>query len=175
MKTTHILGWLVIAVLAQTTLIPLVVGGGTSVDLVLVVVVLAALNRGLVSGLWIGTVAGLLQDALSGGIMGVNGLTKTIIGVLVGFAGSRFMLGTVWHRLVILIGASFVHALCYLGIYALIEQGGPARSFDIVAIQMAVNALVGVGVPLVAGAVLAIFDWFRRGRNPLRRRRWMMN
>ena len=113
MKTTHILVWLALALLVQTTLVPLVAGGGAPVDLVLVVVVFAALNRGPVAGLWTGTVAGLLQDALSGGIIGVSGLTKTIIGVVVGVVGSRFLLGTVWHRLAVLVGASFVHAFCY--------------------------------------------------------------
>ena len=104
MKTTHILVWLALALLVQTTLVPLVAGGGAPVDLVLVVVVFAALNRGPVAGLWTGTLAGLLQDTLSGGIIGVSGLTKTIIGVLVGVTGSRFILGTVWHRLAVLIG-----------------------------------------------------------------------
>lgn len=175
MKTTHILVWLALALLVQTTLVPLVAGGGAPVDLVLVVVVFAALNRGPVAGLWIGTVAGLLQDALSGGIIGVSGLTKTIIGALVGVAGSRFLLGTVWHRLAVLIGASFVHAFCYLGIYALIGPNGPAGPFGIVAIQAAVNALVGAVVPLVAGAAPGVSDRLRQGRNPLRRRRWMMS
>ena len=175
MKTTHILVWLALALLVQTTLVPLVAGGGAPVDLVLVVVVFAALNRGPVAGLWVGTVAGLLQDALSGGIIGVSGLTKTIIGVLVGVADSRFLLGTVWHRLAVLIGASFVHAFCYLGIYALIGPNGPAGSFGIVAIQAAVNALVGAVVPLVAGAAPGVSDRLRQGRNPLRRRRWMMS
>jgi rod shape-determining protein MreD len=173
MKTTRILAWLALALLVQTTLVPLVAGRGAPVDLVLVVVVFTALNRGPLAGLWIGTVAGLLQDALSGGIIGVSGLTKTVTGVLVGVAGSRFLLGTVWHRLAVLIGASFVHAFCYLGIYALIGPTGSAGPFGIVAIQAAVNALVGAVVLLVAGAAAGMSAWVRQGRNPLRRRRWM--
>ena len=175
MKTTYILVWLALALLVQTTLVPLVAGGGAPVDLVLIVVVFAAMNRGPVAGLWTGTVAGLLQDALSGGIIGVSGLTKTIIGVVVGVAGSRFILGTVWHRLAVLVGASFVHAFCYLGIYTLIGPDGPAGPFGIVAVQAAVNALVGAIVPLVAGVTPRISDRFRHGRTPLRRRRWMMS
>ena len=174
MKTTHILVWLALALLVQTTLVPLVAGGGAPVDLVLVVVVFAALNRGPVAGLWTGTVAGLLQDALSGGIIGVSGLTKTIIGVVVGVVGSRFLLGTVWHRLAVLVGASFVHAFCYLGIYTLIGPDGPAGPVGIVTVQAAANALVGAIVPLVAGAAPGMSHRFRHGRNPLRRRRWMM-
>ena len=173
MKTTHILVWLALALLVQTTLVPLVAGGGAPVDLVLIVVVFAALNRGPVVGLWTGTLAGLLQDALSGGIIGVSGLTKTIIGVLAGVAGSRFILGTVWHRLAILVGASLVHAFCYLGIYALIGPDGPAGPVGMVVVQAAVNGLVGAIVPLVASAAPGLSGRFRHGRHPLRRRRWM--
>jgi rod shape-determining protein MreD len=172
MKTIHILVWLALALLAQTTLVPLVAGGGAPVDLVLIVVVFAALNRGPVAGLWTGTLAGLLQDALSGGVIGVSGLTKTIIGVLAGLAGSRFILGTVWHRLAVLAGASFVHAFCYLGIYALIGPDGPAGPVGIVVIQAAVNALIGAVVPLVASAAPGLSVRFRQSRNPMRRRRW---
>ena len=175
MKTTHILVWLALALLVQTTLVPLVAGGGAPVDLVLIVVVFAALNRGPVAGLWTGTLAGLLQDALSGGIIGVSGLTKTIIGVLAGVVGSRFILGTLWHRLAVLVGASFVHAFCYLGIYTLIGPGGPAGPVGIVAVQAAVNALVGAVAPLVAGAIPGMSDRVRPGRSPLRRRHWMMS
>jgi len=173
MKTTHILAWLAVALLVQTTLVPLAVGAGAPIDLVLIVVVFAAVNRGPVAGLWTGTLAGLLQDVLSGGIIGVSGLTKTIIGVLAGVAGSSFVLGTVWHRLAILVGASFVHAFFYLGIYALIRLDGPARPVGIVTVQAAVNALVGSVVPLVASAAQGLSGRFRQGRNPLRRRRWM--
>ncbi len=175
MKITHILFWLALALLVQTTLVPLVAGGGAPVDLVLIVVVFAALSRGPVAGLWTGTLAGLLQDALSGGIIGVGGLTKTMIGVVVGVIGSRFLLGTVWHRLTVLVGASFVHGFCYLWIHTLIGQDGPAGPVALVTVQAAVNALVGVTVPLVARTAPGMLDRLRRSRNPLRRRRWMMS
>jgi len=175
MKTTHIVVLLALALLVQTTLVPVVAGGGAPVDLVLIVVVLAALQRGPVVGLWTGTFAGLVQDALSGGIIGVSGLTKTVVGVVAGVAGSRFILGTVWHRLAILITASFMHAFCYLGIYTLIGPEGPAVPIGIVAVQAAVNALVGVVALFVVGAAPGLFDRFRHGRRPLSRRRWIMS
>ena len=110
MKASHIWIAVVVALLAQTTIVSALAGDGAPVDLVLVVVVFAALSRGPVIGLWTGTFAGLIQDALSGGIIGVSGLTKTVVGVLVGIAGAQFIVGTIWHRLVILLAASVVHA-----------------------------------------------------------------
>ena len=47
---------------------------------VLVVVVYVALTNGPVAGLLTGTIAGLLQDALATGIIGIGGLAKTLAG-----------------------------------------------------------------------------------------------
>ena len=49
-------------------------------DLVLVVVVYVALTTGPVSGMLAGSVAGLIQDALSSGVIGIGGLAKSIVG-----------------------------------------------------------------------------------------------
>jgi rod shape-determining protein MreD len=58
-------------------------------DIPLIVVVLLALRRGPEFGCGAGFVAGLLQDAASGGLMGVQALTKAVIGFAIGAAGGR--------------------------------------------------------------------------------------
>ena len=60
-------------------------GGTIAVNLVLVAVVYLALSYGAVTGMLAGTFGGLAQDALAGGIVGLGGMTKTLIG----FAGRR--------------------------------------------------------------------------------------
>lgn len=175
MKTTHMLIALGLALLAQTTVVPAIAGGGAPVDLVLVVVVFAALPRGPIAGLWTGTLAGLLQDALSGGIVGVSGLAKTVVGVLAGVGGSRFILGTMWRRMAIIIAASFLHSFCYIGVYALISPGNPVSTMRIVVIQAVVNAIVGVSALAVVRVSPGIFERLRQGRNPWGRRRWIMS
>ena len=77
MKTSQIAFALFVALLVQTTLVG-VVAQQTPVDLVLIVVVFAALAGGPVVGLWTGTFGGLVQDILSGGVIGASGLAKTI-------------------------------------------------------------------------------------------------
>ena len=52
------------------------------IDLVLIVVVYVALKSGRSTGMLAGTVAGLIQDALSSGILGIGGLAKTLVGFL---------------------------------------------------------------------------------------------
>ena len=175
MKTTHILVALGMALLAQTTVVPAVAGGGAPVDLVLVVVVFAALPRGPVVGLWTGTFAGLLQDALSGGIVGVSGLAKTVVGVLAGVGGSLFVLGTIWHRLTILVAASFLHSFCYIGVYTLISTGSPVSTIRMVGVQAVVNGIVGVVALVVVRVSPGMLERFRQGRNPFGRRRWIMS
>ena len=91
MKAARVCGAIALALALQTTMAGFVIGGGTRVDLVLVVVVYVALTSGSVTGLWTGTVGGIAQDALSGGIVGVGGLAKTIVGFLVGVIGSQFI------------------------------------------------------------------------------------
>ena len=83
--------WVVLATAAaisiQTTVDRWLAAG--AVDLVLVVVVYYALASGRVTGLLTGTVAGLVQDVLSGGVLGMAGLSKTVVGYLAGIVGTH--------------------------------------------------------------------------------------
>ena len=58
-------------------------------DIPLIVVVMLALRRGPEFGCGAGFVAGLLQDAATGGLLGVQALTKSIIGFGVGALAGR--------------------------------------------------------------------------------------
>ena len=63
------------ALVLQTTLSGLMVGGTIAVNLVLVAIVYLALAYGAVSGMLAGMIGGLAQDALAGGIVGIGGVT----------------------------------------------------------------------------------------------------
>ena len=82
-----VLIWFVVMLLAvslQSTLIPVITVGGVRPDLVLVVVVSAALADGQETGVLCGIFGGILQDLLSAGPFGVNTLAKMIVGLIVG-------------------------------------------------------------------------------------------
>src|SRR5204863_5985081 len=79
-----------LALALQTTLARFVIRGTVAVDLVLVVVVYAALAAGPVTGILTGAFAGLVQDALSSGLIGIGGLAKTLVGFLAGLVGTQF-------------------------------------------------------------------------------------
>ena len=90
-KAAGVILAIALALALQTTLTRFSFAAPIAVDLVLVVVVYVALTSGSVTGLLTGTVAGLMQDALSTGVIGIGGLAKTIVGFLAGIIGTQFI------------------------------------------------------------------------------------
>src|SRR5512132_3294983 len=75
--------------IASAAVTPALRIGDVVPDLPLIIVVLLALRRGPEFGCVGGFVTGLLQDAASGGLMGVQALTKSVIGFAIGALGGR--------------------------------------------------------------------------------------
>ena len=122
MRLTAILATVVLGVLAQALLVRYAVGGRLVFDFVLVAVVYAALRWDARAGLIGGTVGGLLQDVLSGGVAGVGGLAKTLVGGAAGGVGSLFVVTRPHWRALIVAGASFVHRLLMIALTSLISE-----------------------------------------------------
>jgi rod shape-determining protein MreD len=147
-----------LALAFQTTLARFVIRGTVAIDLVLVVVVYVALTAGPVPGLFAGTVAGLVQDALlSTGVIGIGGLAKTIVGFLAGIVGTQFIVVHSLPRFVVFFGASVLHAVVFMGLYVLLDLRHFGTPYAAVAGQAAGNAVIGVVafriVELLPGAV----------------------
>jgi rod shape-determining protein MreD len=130
----------------QTSLTRFTIGGGWALDLVLVAVFLCALSWGPAAGLFAGTFGGLAQDALSGGVLGVGGLSKTLVGFLAGAIGMQFIVAQFVPRMVVFVIGTLVHQLCFWGTYALIDQRAPAVPLTSVMLQAFVNAAIGLVV-----------------------------
>jgi rod shape-determining protein MreD len=75
--------------LAQATLAPALRIADVAPDIPLIMVVLLALRRGPEFGCVAGFAAGLLQDVAAGGLIGVQALTKALVGFGIGAAGGR--------------------------------------------------------------------------------------
>jgi rod shape-determining protein MreD len=131
--------------------------GSLAVDLVLVVVVYVALTSGPVTGLLTGTFAGLVQDAMSTGVVGIGGLAKTLIGFLAGIVGTQFIVAQSLPRFVVFFGATLLHGLVFIGLYVLLNLRHFESPYAAVVGQAAANAAVGVMafqlVELLPGAV----------------------
>jgi rod shape-determining protein MreD len=146
-----------LALALQTTLARVLVRGTEAVDFVLVVVVYAALTDGPITGLLTGTFAGLIQDALSTGIVGIGGLAKTVIGFLAGIVGTQFIVAQPLPRFVVFFVATIVHAVVFYGLYMLLDLRQFGAAYTAVAVQALGNAVVGVVafqlVELLPGAI----------------------
>ncbi|MGE0814488.1 MAG: rod shape-determining protein MreD [Vicinamibacterales bacterium] len=144
MRALAALGGLVGAVLAQTAVAGLVTWRETAVvDLVLVVVVYVALVGGPVAGLLAGTVGGLIQDALSSGILGIGGLAKTIVGFLVGRFGTQFVVSAALPQMLTFAAATAAHAVVYMGLYTLLGLRSYPDALTVVAAQAVGNGVAG--------------------------------
>jgi rod shape-determining protein MreD len=120
-RTAAALAAIFIALALQTTLAGLVIRGTAALDLVLIVVVYIALKSGPVTGLLAGTVAGLIQDALSNPILGIGGLAKTMVGFLAGLLATHFILNGPLPRFVLIVMATALHAAIFMGLYVLLD------------------------------------------------------
>jgi rod shape-determining protein MreD len=145
----------------QTTLAFALAGRGTVMDLVLVVAVYVGLVGGPVAGLLAGSAAGLAQDALAGGVVGVGGLAKGLVGFVSGVLATQFIVVGAVHRFVVFFLASLVNAGVFIGFYRLIGPRGVGASWAGVATQSFVNALVGV---LAFHLVEHAPEWWHRRR-----------
>ena len=144
MRAAGVLIAIALALALQTTLARFLVGGSAAVDLVLVAVVYVALTTGPVGGMFAGSVAGLIQDALSSGVIGVGGLAKSIVGFLVGAIGQQFIVTAALPRLVMFVGATMVHAAVFMGLYEVLDLRAFPEPWKPVTTQALGNALVGI-------------------------------
>ena len=135
---------LVLALVLQTTLAQVVVRGTGAVDLVLVVVIYIAISSGAATGLLAGAAAGLAQDALSSGILGIGGLAKTVVGFVIGMVASQFIVVRPLPRFVVFFAATILHAAVFMGLYELLGLRHFGKPYGGVASQAVANAIVGL-------------------------------
>ena len=144
MKVAGAIGALILALVLQTTLAQVLVRGTAALDLVLVVVIYIAISWGANAGLLAGAAAGLAQDALSSGILGIGGIAKTVVGFVIGMVASQFIIVRALPRFVVFFAATALHAVVFMGLYELLNLRHFGRPYGGVASQGLVNALVGI-------------------------------
>jgi rod shape-determining protein MreD len=143
-KAAAVLAAIALALALQTTVARFLVGGSAAVDLVLVAVVYVALITGPVGGMLAGTAAGLVQDALSSGIVGIGGLAKSIVGFLAGAFGQQFIVTAALPRVVMFVAATALHAVVFMGLYQVLDLQAFPDPWKAVTTQALGNALVGI-------------------------------
>jgi rod shape-determining protein MreD len=141
----------------QYALRNLLVLGTAPLDLVLVSVVYIALTWGPTTGLVAGACAGLAQDALGSGIIGIGGLAKTVVGYIVGQAGTQFIVTGPLQRFVTFMASTILHAVIFMGLNELLGLAHFGFPWGGVLGQGVANAVVGIvilqAIELLPGAI----------------------
>lgn len=173
MKLGGVLLTVVVSVALQAMLARFTVGGRWTFDLVLVGVVYAALRWGPVAGIVAGTVGGLLQDAMSSGVVGVGGLAKTLVGFAAGEIGGHFVLVRPQGRTLVVALASIGHRGLVLLMYAVIDQHWPGINWTAILGETVINAVCGWLAFQASETLPGLAARGRAGRrSTLSRRRW---
>lgn len=112
---------LIIAVLLQWTLRN-VAEPFAYIDFPLIIVVYAALQRNSIKALFYATIAGIAVDALSGGLLGANGFSKTLVVYIVTELVRRIYLDNLLLRIPVIACASLLDNFVYYGVHRLLGQ-----------------------------------------------------
>lgn len=172
MRTIRIGAILVAALVVQSLIAK---GAGNVplwVDLPLVAVVYAALSGGPVAGLLAGTAAGLSQDALGGGVIGIGGMAKSIAGFLAGVVGTQFIVTQTLSRMLVFVGASVLNGTVFMALYAMLGLRHFDRPWLDVTLQAGANGLVGAFVFSVLDVMPGVRERWRIRRDYRRRARF---
>ncbi|MBM3818186.1 MAG: rod shape-determining protein MreD [Acidimicrobiia bacterium] len=164
MKAVGVFVAIALALALQTTLARFLVGGIAALDLVLVVVVYVALTTGPVSGMLAGSAAGIIQDALSSGLIGVGGLAKSIVGFCAGVVGQQFIVTAALPRFLMFLGATAVHSGISMGLYVLLGLRSFPSPWAAVVSQALGNAAVGMIAFTIIEAVPGVIERRRMRR-----------
>ncbi len=112
---------LIIAILLQWTLRN-VAEPLAYIDFPLIIVVYAALQRDALKAIFFGSFAGIAVDALSGGLLGSNGFSKTLIAYMVSELARRVYMDNLLLRIPVIAGACLLDDLIYYGMHKLLGQ-----------------------------------------------------
>jgi rod shape-determining protein MreD len=130
---------------AQTTWLELFSFGGVTPDLILIWAVYCGVRYSRTAGIGAGIVLGLIQDGLSGGVLGVNTLSKGLSAYFFSTLKGKFYVEGVIPIGIFLILASIFDGLVFYFSMGTILKGEVASSFlyQLLPVYSIYNALLG--------------------------------
>ena len=148
MEQVKITAALIIAILLQWTLRN-VAEPFVYIDFPLIIVVYAALQRNSIKALFYGTFAGIAVDALSGGLLGANGFSKTLVAYAVTEVVRRVYLDNLLLRIPVIAGACLLNGLVYYGMHRLLGQEPTAPVVNTIAYTLIGTTVTGTIIYLL--------------------------
>ena len=113
-------------------------------DLPLILVLYLSMHSTAAKGAFWGTCFGLLSDLLVGTLLGLNGLSKTLIGYLVGLLRVRTAAEGVLGRIMLLAAATALDTVLMIAILDVLGQPLPDSSVPFIAVRSCIAAVAGV-------------------------------
>lgn len=123
------------------------------VDFPLIIVVYAALQRNAINALVLGTLSGIAVDALSGGLMGANGFSKTLVAYVVSEIARRVYLDNLLLQIPVIAGACLLDDLVYYGLHRMLGQEPSAPVTVTVVYSLIGTTIAGTVVYLLLRAL----------------------
>jgi rod shape-determining protein MreD len=142
-----------VTLFVQTTVFDFFAFGGIKPDLSIVVIVYFALFQGISAAVGTGLIMGLLEDILSGGVLGVNMLTKSITGYLFSLVGRKIVIANPANHAIVVFLASLLNSGLFYFIIGLTPLTTPGNKIisRLILPQAAYNSLIClVLIPLLA-------------------------
>jgi len=151
------------------------------IDFPLVVVVYIALQRDAWQALVVGTLAGLIVDAASGGLIGAGGFSKTLTAYVIYFAATRINLENPLLRIPVLAAASLLDSAIYVFWHRVMGYPPAAPFVQTMSYRLIATTVVGTLVLFILNALVGERNSqrrhfatrrrvARRSTGPLRRR-----
>jgi rod shape-determining protein MreD len=122
------------------------------VDFPLIIIVYAALQRNTIKALLFGTISGIMIDALSGGLLGANGFSKTLVAFVVSEIARRVYLDNLLLQIPVIAGACLLDDLVYYGMHRLLGQEPSAPFLVTIAYTLIGTTIAGTIIYLILGS-----------------------
>ncbi len=119
------------------------------IDFPLIIIVYAALQRNSIRAIIFATLSGLAVDALSGGLLGASGFSKTLVAYMVFEMARRVYLDNLLLRIPVIAGACLAGELIYFGVQRLFGQPPSADIVVVVAYRVIGTTIAGTLVYLL--------------------------
>ncbi len=115
-------------------------------DVSLLLVAYWATYRSRMQALFVGSLTGLLMDAVLGWPLGFNGFGKTLAAFVIGQAAKKFNVGESWIRFVIIASSSCLSTLSIYLLFWLMRRSSGSIFLGASVMQALITAAVGVVV-----------------------------
>jgi rod shape-determining protein MreD len=123
------------------------------VDFPLIIIVYSALQRNTIKALIFGMISGIAVDALSGGLLGANGFTKTLIAFIVSEIARRVYLDNLLLQIPVIAGACLLDSVVYFGLHRLFGQELSVSFLETIAYRLIGTTIAGTIIYLILGNI----------------------